>query len=291
MTRTMYDCSTPVVYAEYDVVAGYAGGDTPYVWQASDWQRMLAPGKLPIWTHSYVGSEGQDDAASLLTYIHEVFGSSLPAGFCVAIDLEANVDPGYVSSFDQVIQAAGGRTLIYGQASTIFQNPMPSAGYWAAYWSPSAGDVGSAAIVQYANQGPIDLNLIYDGELVFIGDPVAPPVPPTPPTQDDDMPQQIDGTVAPSALIPTVVASPSGAAWTAYPNRTLHLVLDSLSDAEATAQVRVALYDSAREEYTLIEEVQLDAAKDRSSLNYPATVTKISLQTASTGVGYGIEVW
>lgn len=290
MTRTMYDCSTPVVYTGYDVVAGYAGGDTPYVWQSSDWQRMISPGKLPIWTHSFVGSEGQVDAQSMLDYIHSIWGTNLPAGFCVAIDLEANVDPGYVQSFDQVIQAAGGRTLAYGQASTIFQNPMPSGGYWAAYWSPSAGDVGNAAVVQYANQGAIDVNYIYDGELVFIGDPNPAPAPVPTPTQDDDMPQQIDGTVVPGTN-PTVVASPSGAAWTAYPNRTLHLVLDSLVAGAETAQVRVALFDAAHEEWTLIEDVELDAAKDRSTLNYPVTVTKVSLQTSAVGVGYGIEVW
>ncbi len=110
---------------------------------------------------------------------------------------------------------------------------------------------------------------------------------PTPPPQETDMPQQITGTVVPGAQ-PTVVLPPSGAAWTAFPNRKLHLGLDVIGDPAAKATVRVAIHNG-----TVWREstVTVTAAGNRVDIDMTATDTKVSLQTTSSGVAYAIETW
>lgn len=116
------------------------------------------------------------------------------------------------------------------------------------------------------------------------------PVPtpkPTPSPQETDMPQQITGTVVPGAQ-PTVVLPPSGAAWSAYPNRKLHLGLDVIADPTAKATVRVAIHNG-----TVWREstVTVTAAGSRVDVDMTATDTKVSLQTTDAGVAYAIETW
>jgi hypothetical protein len=110
---------------------------------------------------------------------------------------------------------------------------------------------------------------------------------PAPTPQESDMPQQITGTVVPGAQ-PTVVLPPSGAAWSAYPNRKLHLGLDAIGDPTAKASVRVAIHNGSTWRESM---VTVTAAGSRVDVDMTAADVKVSLQTEATGVGFAIESW
>jgi hypothetical protein len=114
----------------------------------------------------------------------------------------------------------------------------------------------------------------------------TPSPPPTPP--EDDMPQQLTGTVVPGSAA-TVVLPPCGAAWTQYPNRRLHLGFDQIGVPDATAQVRVAFHDGAA--WSTPQTVTVTAAGGRVDVDMASTAQKVSLHTTSTGVAYAIESW
>lgn len=101
------------------------------------------------------------------------------------------------------------------------------------------------------------------------------------------MPQQIVGTVMPGPQ-PTVVLPPAGSAWTAYPNRRLHLGMDEIGTPNATASVRVAIHNGTTWRNST---VTVTAAGGRVDVDMTSADVKVSLQTTATGVGYAVETW
>lgn len=120
---------------------------------------------------------------------------------------------------------------------------------------------------------------------------ITPPGNPNPPTTsspEDDMPKWDDKPLTPSAT-PTTVLPPHGAAWSANPNRRLHLGMDSLTDPKASAVVRVALHDGNG--WAPAQPITVTA--DGPTVDVPLTnqIEKVSLQTLASGVSYSVETW
>lgn len=139
MTRVMYDAAYPPTDPHLDVCAFYIGvaANTPHVWSDAEIAAQSARWRLPIVTR--VGAQGvtqaQSDAALAVAWMaaHRV-----PAGSAVALDFEAQVNAVYVRAFDAYVVAHGYTALLYGQASTVYDNPRPSAGYWSGQWTGAA---------------------------------------------------------------------------------------------------------------------------------------------------------
>ncbi|MBY8885980.1 glycoside hydrolase family 25 protein [Streptomyces sp. PTM05] len=107
------------------------------------------------------------------------------------------------------------------------------------------------------------------------------------PEPEDDMAQWITGTVAPGDQ-PTVVLVPHGTAWSALPNRRLHLGLDVVGDRSASASVRVAAHDGSD---WRVSTHTVTAASGTVDVDLTDEDEKVSLQTTGTGVSYAIEIW
>ena len=133
MTVKMFDAAYPPgeasEVADYQVCAGYIGGDTPHVWTRAEWERFSHMHKLPIFTRSDPGSaNAAGDAFAALRQLHAIGAS---AGIPFALDFETQVNAGYVDAFYDVVRSAGFRLWVYGSASTVFGNPACN-GYWVA---------------------------------------------------------------------------------------------------------------------------------------------------------------
>jgi hypothetical protein len=141
MTNFMIDSSrppaslglpSPLPAGTAAAIAGYIGGDTPYVWTAQDWARFTVP-KLPIWVYcpSFPDIDG-----GVMEGFRALVGLQrlgVPAGHPVCIDMEARWDPNYVDAFTEVMNLAQYWCVVYGSASTVFNNPVRG-GYWVADW-------------------------------------------------------------------------------------------------------------------------------------------------------------
>lgn len=110
-----------------------------------------------------------------------------------------------------------------------------------------------------------------------------------PTTEDDDMPQQLIGTI-PAGNEPTVILPPTGSAWGAYKNRSLHLGFDTLTDpaTTVTASARVAFWAGGKTDG--IQTIKVTNSGGRSSTSFSAGVDKISVQ-CDHPLGFAIEVW
>ena len=133
MTVKMFDAAYPPgeasEVADYQVCAGYIGGDTPHVWTRAEWERFSRMHKLPIFTRSDPGSaNAAGDAFAALRQLHAIGAS---AGIPFALDFETQVNAGYVDAFYDVVRWAGFLLWVYGSASTVFGNPACNG-----YWSP-----------------------------------------------------------------------------------------------------------------------------------------------------------
>jgi hypothetical protein len=110
---------------------------------------------------------------------------------------------------------------------------------------------------------------------------------PTPPPWETDMPQWIAGPVTPAAE-PTVVLVPHGTAWSAAPNRSLHLGMDQVGNPTARASVRVAIHNGTNWREST---ATLTAAGSTVDVALTNADVKVSLQTTDPGVAYAIETW
>jgi hypothetical protein len=250
--RLMYDASypPPAPPAGWQVVAGYLGGDTPHVWSPAEWASQPARYRLGIWTRD--DPAGYDAAVEARAALAAWQALGAPAGSTIALDFEAAVDGAYVQLFDATLVGAGYRLLLYGQQSTVLANPQPSAGSWSVV---------------------ADTLPLWDTALG---------------TEDLDMPLQLIGTI-PAGPQPVTVLPPSGVAWTAMPQRALHLGYDNITDGVAVARVRVALHSQAKGWYG-IQVLDVPVRHVRVSVDFDPDVDKISLQTTTPNIGYAIEV-
>lgn len=106
-------------------------------------------------------------------------------------------------------------------------------------------------------------------------------------TEDEDMPQQIQGII-PAGTQPICVASPAGAAWSAYPDTALHLSYDHIQavGSPPPATVRVATWTSGAKG-PRIQTVSVPVGP-ATTLQIPGALA-VSLQTQEPGVGWAIE--
>jgi hypothetical protein len=279
--RLMYDASypPPAPPAGWQVVAGYLGGDTPHVWSPAEWASQPARYRLGIWTRD--DPAGYDAAAEARAALAAWQALGAPAGSTIALDFEAAVDGAYVQLFDATLVGAGYRLLLYGQQSTVLANPQPSAGYWVADWTGTAPTSlpSNYGALQYASYNDYDASVVADTLPLWdtaLG------------TEDLDMPLQLIGTI-PAGPQPVTVLPPSGVAWTAMPQRALHLGYDNITDGVAVARVRVALHSQAKGWYG-IQVLDVPVRHVRVSVDFDPDVDKISLQTTTPNIGYAIEV-
>lgn len=165
MARRMYDAAyAPSSPPAWEVVAGYIGGNAVHVWSDEEWASQSARYRLPI----FVRSNPEDhvaarDAAAALARLRQL---GMPHGCAVALDLETAVNPPYVKAFDAALVAAGYVVLAYGSAATIFSNPRPSGGYWAAHYTGEDHMEPRAVATQWASDRqlgkPWDVSTVAD---------------------------------------------------------------------------------------------------------------------------------
>lgn len=111
----------------FDAVGGYFHSpNATHGWSEQDWFEIPGP-KLPIYV---AGMNGRADAESALAQCQSL-GIEFRKGIYVAYDLETRVDKTCVASFGAVMQHYGFKVLVYGSASTVFDNPQLN-GYWVA---------------------------------------------------------------------------------------------------------------------------------------------------------------
>jgi hypothetical protein len=129
----MWDASTPPVKwpTGFSACAGYIGGDTPHIWSKKEWEQFGRRKKLPIWVQNHPNvNMAEQEAFAALKRLYEI---GCPKGSPVVWDAEGAVDAAYSMTFADVIYWAGYRFWTYGQASSVYKNPLHG-GYWAASW-------------------------------------------------------------------------------------------------------------------------------------------------------------
>lgn len=180
--RTMYDAAWPPADPHLDVCAFYIGGDTPHVWTDAEIAGQSARWRLPIYTCDNPGSRNPtNDANSAVAWLRS---HSVPLGSALALDYETAVDGAYLTSFDNVVKAAGYKTMVYGSLSYVMQNPRPSAGYWTADWTTQPHLNSGAMATQYISDTQLnksyDLSVVSDSLVLWDTNPPAPPGPAIP---------------------------------------------------------------------------------------------------------------
>jgi hypothetical protein len=140
-------------------VAGYYGGpDAFHVWAPHEWTQFHRNRKLPIWV------AGQDGPGEGRTAIHALRALGVPPHVYTVVDMEGRVDKAYVEQFGAAVQAAGYKVWVYGQASTVFENPGLN-GYWVAEYAGKGPFMFGHAHVratQYATSPQYDSSTVRD---------------------------------------------------------------------------------------------------------------------------------
>lgn len=175
-----YDASTAPGQppAGDQVVMGYGGGDTPHVWSRADWDSQLARFRIPIWTRSNpAGHDGAAEAHQFLAYLDAV---GAPRGILTVVDYETAVDAAFIDSFDAVMRAAGNRVALYGSKSTLFQNPIPSGGYFPADLTGTPHLYPGTLLTQYRFESAWDDDTVSAAAVLWDTRPAPIPAPPTP---------------------------------------------------------------------------------------------------------------
>ncbi len=194
-------------------------------------------------------------------------------------------------------QAPGHRIVAYSDVSNwtgVDQGGNAGDGLWIATAGRPAGQPGIRdqwTFHQYTDSGP-------DGADGDVANPALFPTidalrawalgTPAPAPTEDDMPQWINGSLTPGAQ-PVVVLVPHGTAWSAAPNRTLHLGMDEIGTPGAHATVRVAVHNGTK--WRVVSDVTVTAAGGTVDVDLGNTDVKVSLQTDAAGVSYAIETW
>jgi hypothetical protein len=112
---------------DFDAVAGYLHSPMAYhAWSEGDFFTIPGP-KLPIYVATM---NGTNDANASLEQLKGL-GVPFHQGKYVAYDLETRVDRSCVGAYGALMQHYGFKVLVYGSASTVFNNPQLN-GYWVA---------------------------------------------------------------------------------------------------------------------------------------------------------------
>lgn len=110
----------------FNAVGGYlVSPNAAHPWTTADWEGVPGP-KLPIWVKEE-GGNGADEGEEAL---RQLFAMNVKPCY-IAVDMEEMVDKTYCENFYKVCNNTGYKVLIYGSASTVFQNPQCN-GYWVA---------------------------------------------------------------------------------------------------------------------------------------------------------------
>lgn len=266
--------SPPASYPAVDGWGFYIGGNTPHAWLPAEVARAKVNVRylLPIFTRSNpaAASPAADAAAALAT----VRALGQPAGTLIAWDLEAAVDPTYVTAVDELVTAAGYRLVIYGQLSTVTRNPAPAGGYWVGDWDGADADPSWTG-KQYTDAGPWDLSEFDPAAPLWDTRPPAPTPPaPTPPTptvatlEDEDM-QQIEPTET----------HPGEYAYGAIGKSRIVFCADGYSNAPAKLRVVFWVGDNPQ----VHDGVTLGGtATKAASLNLPAGTNAVTVRREDT---------
>ena len=163
--------SRPQLYA----VAGYIGGDTPYVWTPQEWDDQPASFRLPIFTAANredIACAAGEDAWEIR---HELTALNVPVRFTVAVDIETRVYGTYLQALDAFL--APRPLMTYGSLDTLLRCPLTSGGRWAAEWTglimTAEEDIGQHGIraFQWASAElagrDYDLSVIESGVLLW----------------------------------------------------------------------------------------------------------------------------
>lgn len=199
-------------------------------------------------------------------------------------------------------QAPGHRVILYADVNNwknVDQNSNCGDGLWIAdYVTAGQPRITAPWLFHQYTDTPLDKDVcslssrqaLVDWANVNVPAPAPTPTPtPTPaPVPEDDMPQQIIGTI-PAGNAATTLAPPAGSAWVAFQHRAFHLVYDEIGNPSGEANVRVAFHDGAKWSAPQTVKVTADGGRvDIAGINL-GTV-KISVQSDKQ-VGYAIETW
>lgn len=111
------------------VIGGYLNSPWAYhPWAPGDWSMFPQNRKLPIWVAGYDGkSEGAEA-------VDQMVRLGIAPGCPLVVDMETREDKTYIDSFFEAVRTTGGyKVLVYGSASTVFNNPACN-GYWVALY-------------------------------------------------------------------------------------------------------------------------------------------------------------
>lgn len=165
----MWDASRPLrtLPAWLKIVAGYIGGDTPYVWTIQDWQSQGKRKKLPIFVNDH--STPNDASADGFAILYRLYVLGVPKGSPVVIDMETSVDPVYILALWQIIKWAGYKLWVYGSNGPVQNNP-PCDGYWVATLDGIAAMVAGRFVraTQFANRGQYDSSIVKIWQYLFV---------------------------------------------------------------------------------------------------------------------------
>jgi hypothetical protein len=111
----------------FPIVAGYLqSANAFHPWSDNDFLTLHGP-KLPIYVANSDGRKDAEQALQQLEHLDVPFHKDI----YVAYDLETRKDDTLVSKFSALMNHYGFRVLVYGSASTVFENPKCN-GYWVA---------------------------------------------------------------------------------------------------------------------------------------------------------------
>jgi hypothetical protein len=158
----------------------YVGGDTPHPWTDADIARQGVKYLLPTWVRSNMGGTPQADGQRMIAWLR---AHKAPAGISTALDLETQVNPGYVIQYGAELHAAGFKVLVYGSKSTLFGNPKLD-GYYVADYTGVPHVMAGTVVTQFENTPAFDLDDVASGVVLWdtgFPDPAVPVPGPTPP--------------------------------------------------------------------------------------------------------------
>lgn len=164
----MFDAAWPPssAYPGCQAVAGYIGGNTPHVWTPAEWGRFAGLVQFPIWVGAG-RSDGAYDGQAAAGEMHALgWNPGSPNRRGCVLDMEGQVNPGYVDEFALGLWQAGYQTFIYEDEQALQGNPVKE-GIWLALWDGTADLPPFANVLahQYAPNvpwtgGAVDLSVV-----------------------------------------------------------------------------------------------------------------------------------
>jgi hypothetical protein len=161
--RKMYDAiGITNIPGGGDATGFYLGGRDAYrTWPLAEVLQIKTRWRLPIYVVSHPNGNA-DGLACGTDAVSLAKRATVPEGVCIALDFETARDEAFTSAFDSVLTANGYKTLLYGSASTVLENPKPSGGYWVAQWDNDSSLPAGWAAKQYASAANYDTSIIGD---------------------------------------------------------------------------------------------------------------------------------